>query len=127
VSATGVGFTTVNIYDAANQSTALTGVTVSTTSSSITFVSSIDQEVSGSKTYVVKANLTGSPVAGNSFAVNIPQTGSFAAPNVAAAVSATNSFIWSDESIIGHSFTTADWMGDYLVKNLPTDSETMTK
>ena len=127
VSATGVGFTTVSIYDAANQSTALTGVTVSTTSSAITFVSSIDQEVSGSKTYVVKANLTGSPVAGNSFAVSIPQVGSFAAPNTAAAVSTTNAFIWSDESIIGHSFTTADWMGDYLVKNLPTDSETMTK
>jgi hypothetical protein len=116
------------IYDAANQSTALTGVTYTQTPSSVTFNSSIDQEVSGSKTYVVKASISGTGlVAGASLSHSIPTLGSFAAPNQAASVSATNAFIWSDESVIGHSFTTADWMGDYLVKNLPTDSETMTK
>ena len=126
VNASGVGFSTVSFYDAANQSTALVG-TVSTTSSSITFVPTNEQEVSGSKTYVVKAFITGSPTTGNSFATNIPALGGFVAPNVFGTVSTTNAFIWSDESLIGHSETTADWMGDYLVKNLPTDSQTLTK
>ena len=120
-----------NIYDAANQSTALTGVVVTQTASTVTFTSaSTDQEVSGSKTYVVKATVGGTGIlAGASLSHNISSSAVFAAPNtyaVATAVS-TNNFVWSDESVIGHDGTTADWMGDYLVKNLPTDSQTMTK
>ncbi len=128
VAANGVGFTTVNIYDSANQSTPLTGVTVATTSSSITFTSSIDQEVSGSKTYVVKAFLTGSPVAGNSIAVNIPSSGLAHAPSTDyASVSSSSSFTWSDESLLPHSASSLSWTNDNLVKNIPTDSLTMTK
>lgn len=126
---TGVVTTTgYNIYDAANQSTPLTGITVAQTVSGVTFTSSIDQEISGSKTYVVKATIAGTGlVAGASLSHNVPTLGSYAVPSDFATVSATNAFIWSDESIIGHDATTIDWMGDYLVKNLPTDSETMTK
>jgi len=35
------------------------------------------------------------------------------------------SFVWSDMSAQGHSYNTNDWMNDYLVKNLPTDSQSL--
>ena len=117
------------IYDAANQSTALSGVSAVQTSTGVTFTSTIDQEISGSKTYVVKATIGGTGiVAGASLSHNVQTAGAQAAPNTyAVAAAAAGSFIWSDESVIGHDDTTADWMNDFLVKNLPTDSETLTK
>ena len=117
---------TFNLYDSTNQSTVLTTTSCARVVNVVTCTSTIDQEVSGSMTYVLKATVAGA-AAGASISVNIPSLGAFAAPNQYAVVSATNAFIWSDESVIGHSATTADWMGDYLVKTLPTDSLTMTK
>jgi hypothetical protein len=35
------------------------------------------------------------------------------------------SFVWSDNSASLHSTTTADWTTDYLVKNLPTDTQSL--
>jgi hypothetical protein len=44
-----------------------------------------------------------------------------------AGVDADASFIWSDESAQSHSSSTADWNNDYLVKTLPTASQSLTK
>ncbi|MFA5207997.1 MAG: hypothetical protein WC428_05055 [Candidatus Paceibacterota bacterium] len=48
---------------------------------------------------------------------------SFAAGTQAA--NSTASFVWSDQSASGHSILTTDWATDFLVKNLPTDSQTL--
>ena len=39
----------------------------------------------------------------------------------------TASFVWSDESAQSHTIFTHDWANDYLVKNLPTDSQSLTR
>ncbi len=121
------------IYDAANQSTALANVTASSsaTLSRVDFNATVDQEISGSKTYVVKATVGGSLVSGASISTNIPSSGqNFVAPATSVGLVAagnTTNFVWSDEAIAPHTSTTADWNNDYLVTNLPTDSQTLTK
>lgn len=118
------------IYDAANESTALANVTttIDPATGVITVTSATDQEVSGSKTYVLKATISGSVQTGASVSSSIAMgVSSHSAPTTYAGVAPSASFVWSDESIVGHSDTTVDWMDDYLVKNLPTDSQTLTK
>lgn len=120
-----------NLYDAANQSTPLTGVTVTYNGAGTAIASStIDQEVSGSKTYVLKATVGGTLLTGASVSTNIASGGAaHAAPTTAGAVvtAGSTSFVWSDESIVPHDSSSADWSNDNLVKNLPTDSLTLTK
>ncbi len=115
------------LYDAANESTALT-VTVATTTTGVTFTSTTDREISGSKTYTVKANITGSIASGSSMSHNFPSSGlGYVASAPYSSVGVSSAFIWSDESSQPHDNTTQDWNNDYLVKNLPTDSLSMTK
>jgi len=42
-------------------------------------------------------------------------------------VNATASFIWSDLSAQSHAISTTDWTTDYLVKNLPTSTQGLSK
>ena len=44
-----------------------------------------------------------------------------------ALVASTATFIWTDQSAASHTESTSDWNNDYLVKNLPTDSQVLTK
>jgi hypothetical protein len=129
IATSGSAFTVTGwtLYDSANESTALANVSSVNTGSIVTFTSTADQEVSGSKAYVVKAVVTG--VATGAISTNITSSGfGFTAPANAATVQSTDAtFVWSDESITTHSDTTADWNNDYLVKNLPTESLTLTR
>jgi hypothetical protein len=117
------------LYDDANQSTALANTTCSLSGVVIICTSTQDQEVSGTKTYVLKATVSGVISTGSSVSVNIPSSGlGYVTPSAFAVVEATSpSFVWSDESVVPHSAVTQDWNNDYLVKNLPTDSQTLTK
>lgn len=128
--AAGVTAGTAVLYDAANESTPLAGVSCAGPLSGVITCASTstqDQQVSGTKTYVLKATVTGGAT-GDSVSVRIPSnTTTFSAPTALASVSTSASFIWSDESVIPHSNTSADWNDDYLVKNLPTDSQTISK
>jgi hypothetical protein len=128
--AAGVTAGTAALYDSANESTVLAGVSCAGPAAGVitcSATSTQDQQVSGSKTYVLKATLTGGST-GDSVSVKIASSGTtYAAPVALSSVSAASSFTWSDEAIIPHSDLSADWNNDYLVKNLPTDSQTMTK
>jgi hypothetical protein len=121
------------LYDSANESTALANITASSTmpnATRIDFVSSADQEVSGSKTYVVKATINGTLLTGATMSHNIVSAATaHSAPNTATIVAAllTPTFIWSDESITPHAASASSWNDDYLIKNIPTDSLTLTK
>jgi hypothetical protein len=118
-----------NLYDSANQSSVLpnTTCTFNTAGSVVTCVSTQDQEVSGSKTYVLKATVA-SAIVGSSVSTSIAGSNlGFVAPTAAGSVGATATFVWSDESVTPHTALTNDWNNDSLVKNLPTDSETMSK
>jgi hypothetical protein len=132
-SALAIGTTTFAIYEDSNQSTALAS-TLTTTGAwyaggaggTVTFDLDVPQGVSGSKTYVVKATV-GSVVAGNSISTNILQGTSAAAATAYADVDSGSNLVWSDLSMTPHTLQTADWLTDYLIKNLPTDSQTLTK
>ncbi len=117
------------LYDSANQSTPLQNTTCFFSSfTTVICASTQDQEVSGSKTYVLKAIVSGAVVT-SSISTSIASSGlGYAAPTSAPTVQGSSAtFVWSDESIVPHTNQTIDWNNDYLVKNLPTDSLTMTK
>jgi len=118
----------VAVYDSANESTPLAATEVSSTDSSITLSSTQDNQVAGSKTYVVKATLSGQVMTGNSLSTGI-QGGTSYSPSTDAqsVINSGATFVWSDQSALPHSENSPDWSGDYLVKNLPTDSQTLSK
>ncbi|MBI4093231.1 MAG: peptidoglycan-binding protein, partial [Candidatus Kerfeldbacteria bacterium] len=136
-SSTGITTTTAGwgIYDDANQAAVLSGSSAANNmgaSTTVVFTSTGDQEIpaGGYKDYVVKATIPATVTlsTGNSFQTNIALGQSaHAAQNPYAGVTGSPTFIWSDESSVAHDDTTADWMGDWLVKNIPTDTQTLTK
>lgn len=96
------------------------------TAGTITFVADDEQQISGSKTYVLKMTTAGTFTSGDNLNVSIAQPSTFAAPAAYATVAATtSSFTWSDISAASHSATTTDWSNGYLVQSLPTDSQTL--
>ncbi len=117
-----------NLYDDADQTTVLGTASLNAAGTQIT-VTGVNKEVSGSKTFVLKATIGGTINTGSSVSTSISApTTAHTVGDTAAIVAATSaSFVWSDESVVGHSTATADWFTDYLVKNLPTDSQTLTK
>ncbi|HEY9585084.1 MAG TPA: hypothetical protein VJJ02_00630, partial [Candidatus Paceibacterota bacterium] len=143
-SSTGITTTTAGwgIYDDANQAAVLTGTSAENNmgaSTTVEFTSTGDQEIpaGGYKDYVVKATIPATVTlsSGNSFQTSIAVGQTAQVPStttsnnydgiVGASPEAT--FVWSDESAASHGAATGDWFGDWLVKNLPTDTQTLTK
>lgn len=92
----------------------------------------VEQQVSGSKTYELRATIGGtiadSAYVTTSIAQNLGHVSSAAYTSVDNDTTVDDaSFVWSDVSAIGHDTGTLDWANEYLVKNLPTDSQTLTK
>jgi hypothetical protein len=85
--------------------------------------------INGSKTYVLKATLTGSAsAAGDNMATSLGSSGlGFVASTAAGSVGATATLVWSDRSDPAHTTSTNDWSNDYLVKFLPLDSWSLSK
>lgn len=128
---TNVTVTGIQLWDA-DSNTQVSG-TASTTYTSTGLLSEFwpnaEQQISGSKNYVVKATVGGTLASGAYVTTNIanPST-TFGQPVAAAtATETTASFVWSDLSAQSHGLTTSDWNNDFLVKNLATDSQTLTK
>lgn len=98
------------------------------TAGGLTFVATNEQQISGTKTYYLKMTVAGTLANGDNMSVYIDQLPtSFAASNDYTTVAATTAtFVWSDLSASGHSTSTTDWVNSYLVKNLPTDTQTLT-
>ena len=98
------------------------------TSGTLEFVATNEQEISGGKTYALRLDVAGSFVSGDNLNVSIAQPSTFVAPAAYATVAGTSaSFVWSDISASNHDTTTLDWSNGYLVKSLPTDSQTLSK
>ncbi len=94
----------------------------------IVFVATAEQEISGAKTYELRATIGGTPTTGENINTTIAQPSSYVAPAAYATVAATTAtFAWSDQGVASHSETSLDWNNGYLVKNLPTNSQTLTK
>lgn len=109
----------------------------------IIFDTTSEQLVSGAKTYVLKTTVGKSAgLSADGYAATGLSTGDYITTRIAnpttvwsqpttAAGAASGggnvSFTWSDVSAQNHSLTTADWNNDFLVKNLPSDSQTLVK
>ena len=126
----GVGLATFGLYDNdTNQSVATCTPTYSANGVSVVCISSQtggESQVSSSKTYYLQGTISGTITTGASVGTSI-QRASNSFSTAAPATSATGSFVWSDMSVSNHSTTTADWFGDYLVKNIPTGTLNLTK
>ncbi len=98
------------------------------TAGGLTFVATNEQQINGTKTYVLKMTVAGATTAGDYLSVFIDQLPtSFAASNDYTTVAATTAtLVWSDLSASSHSTSTTDWANSYLVKNLPTDTQVLT-
>lgn len=126
---------TFSLVDENNNSVATCQATTSTSSPfTVNCVKTSDNQVGAgsSKTYSLKANIT--LASGNTNSASISTIFNRAAtmayrPDTVTNVSGTlNNFIWSDESGAPHNDgVSADYFGDFLMKNLPTDSQTLSK
>lgn len=121
-----VAITSPTLWDA-DTNTQVSTSTNTISGGAITFVTTAEQQISGTKTYVVKGTVAlTSPVSGDSITVSIAQPSSYVAPAAYATVAGTTAtFVWTDTSASGHSASTLDWNNAYLVKNLPTDTQVL--
>ena len=114
--------------------TLATGTVSTSTSFTLTFTSNTDNQIAAgsSKTYSLKANVTLASSNTNSASIstvfNRTATEAYAPATISGINGVTSNFNWSDESGAPHvDGTSADYFGDFLVKNLPTDSQTLSK
>lgn len=125
----------IKLYDSNNNeitcsTAASSGLSGTDTSGTFTFVVTNEEQISGGKTYYVKANVGGTATVNVDYISTSIAKGSgigYVAPDDYAAVADTNAtFVWSDMSSSSHDATSTsvlDWNNDYLVKNIPTDSQ----
>ncbi|MFZ5391044.1 MAG: beta strand repeat-containing protein [Patescibacteria group bacterium] len=125
--------TSSTLWDA-DTNTQITGTATEATvgalnsSGTITFVATDEQQISGAKTYELRATVTATLATGDNINTSIAQPVTYVAPAAYATVAGTAaSFVWTDQSASSHSATTLDWNNGYLVKNLPTNTQTLTK
>jgi hypothetical protein len=130
---------TATLIDTADAATCGAGVLAC----KVRFVPTTEQQVTGSVNYVLKATVAGTLATADyiATAITTKTTPAFAASTDYATVAAVggtwttsyanallgSSIIWSDVSASSHDTTTSDWTGDYLVRSLPLDSQTLTK
>ena len=121
----------------ANTVTTITGLTASATPTGTVLVtSSVDQQIAAgsTRTYSLKATIAGAQV-GSSLSTYVAAPSVYAIPNTQANVATTTpSFLWSDESgwdgttYVAHAFgSSKDYINEYRVKTLPSDSQTLAK
>lgn len=116
------------LWDADTNTQIAASTSVDHANKTIYFGTTAEQQISGAKTYVLKATVTGGSTSGDYVATSLAQPSGFATPATAVVATATTaSFVWSDLSAQSHGLGTSDWNNGYLVKNLPTDSQTLVK
>jgi hypothetical protein len=99
-----------------------------TLSTVLTFVPDVEQQIAAgtSKTYELKVVVAGSTAAGTYLMSNIASdTLQGTGTGVLSSTLIGSNFVWSDMSAQGHSTATADWTNGHLVKNLPTDTQSL--
>ncbi len=114
--------------DANSQITGTASTSYSGGNLTFEFDPATEQQISGAKNYAVKATIGGTLASGAYVTTNITQPSTFVSPtNASSATHTPASFVWSDLSAQSHDLTTSDWNNDYLVKNLPTDGQSLNK
>ncbi len=107
-------------------STGLRGVDGSAETGTISFLANSEEYVPKGQyhLYELKFDVSGSIYQGDYINTSIDMKSSHEEPTDFSNITSA-SFVWSDMSAQGHSYNTNDWMNDYLVKNLSTDSQSL--
>lgn len=125
------GLSSVNLYNAATPSTAVSASTSVNTVTKQIVIDTTNEQPAGD--YLVKATVTGGSTTGDYVNTYIPNLATSPATPISATTATSTgaglseSFVWTDLSAQSHSFTTYDWNTDYLVKNIPTDTQNLVK
>ncbi|MCL5666490.1 MAG: hypothetical protein M1383_01850 [Patescibacteria group bacterium] len=132
---TGVDITTPKLYDA-NSVEVTSSSSVDKVNSRIVVDLAAEKEVTDG-TFSLKATLSDASgfTTGDSVSTYMDVATSSVTKSADAGTATStiaNAFVWSDESGTAgtsatHSLTSDDWFGDYLIKNLPTDSQNLVK
>lgn len=92
------------------------GVTVSSIGDTTIFTSSVDQEIVGTKTYEIRATVSGTLQAGDYVTTSVqPSESQYASPSSFSSVSSSAYVVWSDLSVSPHSDTSLDWHNDFPI------------
>ncbi|NMB48127.1 hypothetical protein GYA13_01615 [Candidatus Kuenenbacteria bacterium] len=123
---------TIKLYRTTDESTALNSA-VSTNAGAIEVVLTSEEVVGAgtTKTYVLKGDITGT-AANESISVRIPGSASSTYAGTSTTYDLmklyeTGGLLWSDGSVTAHTSGSADYADCNYVKNLPTDSQTLSK
>ena len=150
--ATGPALTSFSIYDVTNGATQITAAeTIQNASDSgtattcdtedetcelliligVTIDDNVEEQVTSSKTYEVRATVGGTLASGDyvstsieSYLGHITSTIADTAENDTTVNDTT--FLWSDASASSHDTGTSDWVNEHLIKFLPTSTWTLT-
>ncbi len=98
------------------------------TGSSVEFVADDEQQISGEKIYELRGNVRVVPATGDIVQTRINSGSSSLGIGAYGAIAATAAtLVWTDRSADSHSVNTLDWTNDYLIKNIPTTAQALTK
>ena len=130
---TGPAITSPTLWDATGttqittSTNSITGGAANSATATISFITTDEEEISGSKTYVVKASVAATLASGDNINTNIATSAlGHVAPAAYSTVAGTAAtFVWTDQALVSHSATTLDWNNDNLVKNIATDAQTL--
>ncbi|MBP9819221.1 peptidoglycan-binding protein [Candidatus Woesebacteria bacterium] len=125
--------TGVTLYDVTNGgNTVVDGTFTNTsiaaagsTSGSILFVPTSEQQITSSKTYELRGTVSGATTDSNVSIIMANDSTAFVTMNDVAALQLADAdapIIWSDLSIASHTSATNDWTTDFGVRSLPVDN-----
>ena len=118
--ATGTGWTSATVNGGTD--TAYPTSVVATTGETVTFTGGT--ALTGNGTAIVTITRTAGGYTAGSVAAAL---NSDLGLTLTGGVEAAASFVWSDQSKASHSSTTVDWTNGYLVKSLPTNTQSLSK
>lgn len=130
VTTNSVALTGLELYDVTGTATQIGSTVSSLAASTLSFcpgtscgVGEAEQIGAGSsKTYEIRATVTGWGTAGDSLAISFAEDTSAVSNAAAASLHAGQNMVWSDRSTASHATTTADWTNGYLVKDMDNDT-----
>lgn len=130
ISTSGLTVTSPALYDNAD-GLVVTASSTTVTASQITISFSSEEVIpaGSSKTYYLKATVSGAGTTGDSIATNLATPYGTTTTGTAAALEGGGNveIIWSDNSATSHSLTSSDWANAEYVKTLPSDSQTLVR
>lgn len=130
VTTNSVNLTGLELYDVTGTATQIGSTVSALAASTLSFcpgtsctIGEAEQIGAGSsKTYEIRATVTGWGTAGDSLAISFAEDTSAVSNAAAASLHSGQAMVWSDRSAASHTTATTDWTNGYLVKDMDNDT-----